>query len=66
LKDLTDLGYLNVNPETKRYFGHLRLAFMGAKVISSFELRDHIRPHLISLQEFSSMVSKKLGGNQSA
>lgn len=51
LKDLTDLGYLNFNPETKRYFGNLRLASMGAKVISSFEIRDHVRPHLLALHE---------------
>lgn len=51
LKDLTDLGYLNYNPETKRYFGSLRLASMGAKVMSSFELRDHVRPHLMGLHQ---------------
>ena len=26
LKGMTELGYLNFNPETKRYFGSLRLA----------------------------------------
>jgi DNA-binding IclR family transcriptional regulator len=51
LKDLTDLGYLTFNPETKRYFGNLRLAALGAKVMSSFEFRDHVRPHLISLHQ---------------
>ena len=51
LKDLTELGYLNFNPETKRYFGSLRLASLGAGVMSSFELRDHVRPHLISLHQ---------------
>lgn len=49
LKDLMELGYLNFNPETKRYFGSLRLAALGAEVMSHFQLRDHIRPHLLEL-----------------
>ena len=49
LKDLTALGYLNFNPETKRYFGSLRLAALGAEVMSNFRLRDHVRPHLLEL-----------------
>ena len=49
LKDLIDLGYLNFNPETKKYFGSLRLAALGAEVMSHFQLRDHVRPHLLEL-----------------
>ena len=49
LKDLIELGYLNFNPETKRYFGSLRLAARGAEVMSNFQLRDHVRPHLLEL-----------------
>ena len=49
LKDLTELGYLNFNPETKRYFGSLQLAALGAEVMSHFQLRDHVRPHLLEL-----------------
>ena len=49
LKDLNELGYLNFNPETKRYFGSLRLAALGAEVMSHFHLRDHVRPHLLKL-----------------
>jgi DNA-binding IclR family transcriptional regulator len=49
LKGMTELGYLNFNPETKRYFGSLRLAALGAEVISNFQLRDHVRPHLLEL-----------------
>ena len=49
LKDLIELGYLNFNPETKRYFGSLRLAALGAEVMSNFQLRDHVRPHLLEL-----------------
>jgi DNA-binding IclR family transcriptional regulator len=51
LKDLTDLGYLNFNPETKRYFGSLRLAALGAEVMSHFQLRDHVRHHLLELHQ---------------
>ena len=49
LKDLTALGYLDFNPETKRYFGSLRLAALGAEVMSHFRLRDHVRHHLLEL-----------------
>ncbi len=49
LKDLIELRYLNFNPETKRYFGSLRLAAIGAEVMSNFQLRDHVRPHLLEL-----------------
>jgi DNA-binding IclR family transcriptional regulator len=49
LKALTELGYLNFNPETKRYFGSLRLAALGAEVMSHFQLREYIRPHLLEL-----------------
>lgn len=53
LKDLGDLGYLTFNPETKRYFGSLRLAALGAEVMSHFQLRDHIRPHLLELHRLT-------------
>ena len=49
LKELTDLGYLSFNPETKRYFGSLRLAALGAEVMANFHLKDHLRPHLLEL-----------------
>jgi DNA-binding IclR family transcriptional regulator len=49
IKELTELGYLTFNPETKRYFGSLRLASLGAEVMSHFQLRDHVRPHLLAL-----------------
>ena len=50
LKDLTEIGYLNFNPETKKYFGSFRLAALGAEIMSQFHLREHIRPFLLSLQ----------------
>ena len=49
LKDLTELGYLTFNPESRRYFGSLRLAALGAEVMSHFQLREHVRPHLLQM-----------------
>jgi len=49
LKDLTDLGYLDFNAATKRYSGSLRLAMLGAEVVSHFQLRTFARPYLLAL-----------------
>jgi len=49
LRDLAEIGYLDYNPGTKKYFGSMRLAATGAEVMSHFQLRKHIRPHLESL-----------------
>ena len=49
LKDLVELGYLNFDPVTKRYFGSLKLAAIGAEVMANFKLRDHVHPFLIDL-----------------
>ena len=49
LKDLNSLGYIDFNPETKRYFGSFRLAALGAEVMSHFKLREHVRSHLLNL-----------------
>jgi DNA-binding IclR family transcriptional regulator len=49
LKDLAELGYLTYNPETKKYFGSLKLAALGAEVMAHFRLRDHIRPYLLEM-----------------
>ncbi len=51
LKDLTSLKYLNFNPDTKRYFGSLRLAALGAEVMANFQLRDHTHPFLVDLHQ---------------
>ena len=49
LKDLLELGYLTYNPETKKYFGSLHLAALGAEVMAHFKLRDHLRPYLLEM-----------------
>ncbi|MGA7277807.1 MAG: IclR family transcriptional regulator [Desulfocapsaceae bacterium] len=51
LKDLTSLKYLNFNPDTKRYFGSLRLAALGAEVMANFQLRDYTHPFLVDLHQ---------------
>ena len=50
LKDLTSLDYFNYDPTTKRYFGSLRFAALGAQVMANFRLRDRIHPFLLELQ----------------
>jgi DNA-binding IclR family transcriptional regulator len=49
LKDLSQLGYITYNPETKKYFGSLKLAALGAEVMAHFHLQNHVRPYLIEL-----------------
>ncbi|MEJ2136265.1 MAG: IclR family transcriptional regulator [Desulfofustis sp.] len=50
LKDLTSLDYFNYDPATKRYFGSLRFAALGAQVMANFKLKDYIHPFLLELQ----------------
>lgn len=49
LKDLSQLGYIDYNAETKKYFGSLKLAALGAEVMGHFRLRSHVRPYLMEL-----------------
>lgn len=51
LKDLSDLDYLHFDSMTKRYFGSLRLAALGAEVMANFKFRDHIHPFLLDLHQ---------------
>ena len=57
LKGITDLGYLNFNSETKRYRGALKLAALGAEVVSNFDLRKLVHPQLMRLQRETSHTS---------
>jgi IclR family transcriptional regulator, KDG regulon repressor len=50
LKDLTDLDYFSYDAATRRYYGSLRFAALGAHVMTNFRLRDHIHPFLLELQ----------------
>ncbi len=51
LNDLKNLGYLDFNPTTKRYFGSMRFSALGSEILSSFKLRDRIHPFLFELQQ---------------
>lgn len=51
LKDLTQLGYIVYNPESKRYYGSFKLAALGAGVTAHFQLRNLVRPHLLALHQ---------------
>lgn len=49
LKELSQAGYLVHDRETGRYRGSLKLSALGAEVLARFDLRLHMRPHLIEL-----------------
>lgn len=49
LKELAEIGYITFDPKTRRYFGSLRLARLGADIMSCFQLRKHARPYLQEL-----------------
>jgi len=50
LKGLVELGYLNFNLDNKRYRGTLKLATLGAEVMSHFDLRDYVHPYLLKMR----------------
>jgi hypothetical protein len=45
LAELVGLGLLTFSPDSKRYRAALKLASLGAGVISNFELRNYVHPH---------------------
>ena len=51
LNELTDLGALRYDAESKSYFGGLLLARFGSAVASDYNLRKIARPHLEKLHE---------------
>jgi len=51
LNELTDIGALRFDAETKSYFGGLLLARFGAAVAADYDLRKIVRPHLERLHE---------------
>jgi DNA-binding IclR family transcriptional regulator len=50
LKALARLGYLRFDEEIGRYFGDLKLSFLGSEVTAHFDLKRYVRPHLLKLQ----------------
>lgn len=50
LKSLARLGYLRFDEKIGRYFGDLKLSFLGSEVTAHFDLKTYVRPHLLKLQ----------------
>jgi DNA-binding IclR family transcriptional regulator len=50
LKSLARLGYLRFDEEIGRYFGDLKLSFLGSEVTAHFDLKRYVRPQLLKLQ----------------
>jgi IclR family transcriptional regulator, KDG regulon repressor len=51
LKELSEAGYLAFSPDTKKFRGSLKLASLGAGVMASFDLRDHVHPQMIKMHQ---------------
>jgi DNA-binding IclR family transcriptional regulator len=51
LKYLIRVGYLSFSEDTKRYRGALKLAGLGAEVMSNFNLREQVHPQLLKLHQ---------------
>ena len=56
LKELTALGVLTYEPETKTYRGGFSLAALGAQVTSNLDIRQACRPALKALHETAGNV----------
>ena len=50
LKSLVGMGYLRFDDEIGRYFGGLKLSFLGSEVTAHFDLKQYVRPQLLKLQ----------------
>jgi DNA-binding IclR family transcriptional regulator len=51
LGELVGLGLITFNPDSKRYRAALKLASLGAAVISNFDLRNYVHPQLVKLHQ---------------
>ncbi len=49
LKSLLEMGYLRFDTEVGKYFGDLKLSYLGAEVTSHFDLQRYVRSHLLRL-----------------
>jgi DNA-binding IclR family transcriptional regulator len=49
--ELAGLGLLTFSPDSKRYRAALKLASLGAGVISNFDLRNYVHPQLVKLHQ---------------
>lgn len=49
LSNLLSQGYINLDKETGKFRGALKLSALGSEVLARFDLRVHMRPHLVEL-----------------
>ena len=56
LKTLTELGYLRFSDRTRRYSLTFKILNLGFSAISRMEIREIIRPELLSLAEITKQV----------
>jgi IclR family transcriptional regulator, KDG regulon repressor len=49
LSNLLSCGYLDLDKETGKFRGALKLSALGSEVLARFDLRVHMRPHLVEL-----------------
>ena len=49
LSNLLNHGYLELDKETGKFRGALKLSALGSEVLARFDLRVHMRPHLMEL-----------------
>lgn len=49
LKALVNMGYLRYEQETGKYRGDLKLSCLGSEVMTNFDLKGYLRPHLMNL-----------------
>ncbi len=57
LKSLVRMGYLRFDTELGKYFGALKLSFLGSEVMAHFDLKSAVRPHLLTLQAETGLTS---------
>ncbi|MEC8436360.1 MAG: helix-turn-helix domain-containing protein, partial [SAR324 cluster bacterium] len=56
LKTLTELGYLRFSDQTRRYSLTFKILNLGFSAISRMEVREIVRPELLSLAETTKQV----------
>jgi len=57
LKVLQSLSAVSFDPNSRRYIGGVLLARLGAEVLSNYDLRRAVRPHLAALHERTGFVA---------
>jgi DNA-binding IclR family transcriptional regulator len=51
LSNLLSCGYLDLDKDTGKFRGALKLSSLGSEVLARFDLRVHMRPHLVALHK---------------